>query len=83
MIGSNMIATTQYFPKDLYKQLNMLAKAQKKSSAQVVREAVEEKVTKEPVSNAQSLYQAIKRIQKVFPKDKEDLASKHDHYAWD
>ena len=84
MIGSGMVATTQYFSKELYKRLAEVARAQKKSNAQLVREAVEEKVMKEPMSNAASLYRAFKRIQKVFPKGgPNDLASNHDHYAWD
>lgn len=79
-----MIATTQYFPRELYKKLNLFAVAQKKSSAQVVREAVEEKIVKQPVSNAKTLAKAFKNLQKVFPKGgPNDLASNHDHYAWD
>lgn len=82
MIGAQMVATTLYFPRNLYELLEDYAGLEKKPKAQVVREAVEEKIKKNtPLGNAVQLFSQLQQIQ--FKGGPKDLALHHTHYAWD
>lgn len=81
-----MVATTMYFPNDLYKRIGRVAQKENKPKAQVVREMVEnclEAETPQKV-NAKLVFEELTKLQKLIPKDGvKDLAKNHDHYTWD
>lgn len=83
MIGSNMIATTMYFPVDLYKKIGQVARSENKAKAQVVRELVGNCIDKEAQKegNATEVFAEMRKFQ--FKGGPRDLAKNHDHYAWD
>ena len=78
-----MIATTMYWPVDTYQKIGELAKSARQAKAEYVREAVEEKVTKDTRNegNAAKFFAGLREIQ--FKGGPKDLAKNHDHYAWD
>ena len=86
MIGGNMIATTMYFPDDLYKKIGQVAMQENKPKAQIVRELVEDciKDRLEQKSNAKAVFEDLVKLQNLVPNEgPRDLAKNHDHYAWE
>lgn len=85
MIGSHMIATTMYFPNDLYKKIGQVAKQENKPKAQVVRELVKD-CLKDKIGqkgNAKAVFEGLTKLQKLVPDEgPRDLAKNHDLYTW-
>ncbi len=82
MIVDGMIATTLYLPRDLYGQVGVVAKAQKKAKAQIIRDMVSQAVVKiqaDPQATAKFV-QALEKIQ--FKGGIKDFAKNHDEYIW-
>lgn len=76
-----------YLPDELRNQLLIVAKASKKSKAEVVREAIGKglKLTFPSESNsARALLNLAKLAEKLpsKPRSPKDLSKNHDYYAW-
>lgn len=80
-----MYRTHIYLPEKLKNDINTAAKTQRKSKAEVIREALEQglKVTVPQKSNsAQGLLDLANAAKKFNSKGPRDLAINHDHYTW-
>lgn len=82
MIGSGMIATTLYFPRDLYGQVGVVAKAQKKAKAQIIRDMVSQAVAQSQTDpNATAKF--VKALEKIqFRGGIKNFAKNHDEHIW-
>jgi predicted DNA-binding protein len=77
-----MIATTIYIPRDLYHKVGSIAKAQGKPKAQVIRDFVDDGVSKQQTDPdaTRKFVEALKAIQ--FRGGIKDFAKNHDTYIW-
>lgn len=82
MIGANMIATTLYLPRHLYRQIGLVARNQKKPKAKVIREFLDAGVRKQEVNPlaAKMFVDALRQIK--FKGGIRDFAKNHDKYIW-
>jgi hypothetical protein len=75
-----------YLPEQLKYKINSTAKLQKKSKAEVVREALEEglKVIQPKSNSIQGLLDLAKMAEELpyNKNDPKDLSMNHDYYAW-
>lgn len=77
-----MVATTIYMPRDLYAQVGMVARIQKKPKAQVIRDCVADGVGKQQhdPDATRKFVEALKSMQ--FSGGIKDFAKNHDKYIW-
>jgi predicted transcriptional regulator len=72
--------TQVYFPKDLYRRLEKKAKIESKSSAAVIREAVERYLTEEREIDWEN--DPIFKLAGIMESGAGDLSVNHDHYLY-
>ncbi|MEK7521446.1 MAG: CopG family transcriptional regulator [Patescibacteria group bacterium] len=80
-----MLKSYIYFPDDLDKEINQIAKSQKKSKAEVVREATAKgvKVMKQETNSGLEAFRKLAEIGKKYGiKCPRDGAINHDYYLW-
>lgn len=82
MISTNMIATTLYLPHDLYRQVGLVARIQKKPKARVIREFVDAGVKNYQVDPFAAKNFSDALIQMQFSGGIKDFSSNHDKYIW-
>jgi len=78
-----MIRTQVYLPEELYGHIQLLAKRDKKVSAQVIRELLTtglKKVAQEKKTNAGD---ALLRLAKIGARGPKDLSIHHDKYLYE
>lgn len=75
-----MIRTQIYLPKDLYQHINLMAGKKKKSTAQLIRELLEEGLKTEQDLGAKTLLKIANKASKGAPKD---LSTKIDQYLYE
>lgn len=73
--------TQVYFPNDVYRKIERHAKAEAKSSAQIIREAVEN-FLKEKKRTVDWEEDPFLRAVGMFESDAGDLSEKHDMYLY-
>lgn len=80
-----MIRTQIYLPKELYQEIAFAAKRENKAKAAVIREALEEGLTKKkPKKNAgETLLELAKMAEKYKWKGPKDLSTNHDKYLYE
>lgn len=83
MIGSQMLATTLYLPKDLYRKIGEMAVREQKAKAQIIREFVEAGVIQKRKSSGATATFFKSLSQLILKGGPKDLAASHDHYTWD
>lgn len=75
-----------YIPEDTRKRINIVAKAKTKPESEVIREALEEGLSKiaPKTASAQSLLDFVKMIEKIPTKGKvpKDAVENMDYYTW-
>lgn len=77
----HMIRTQVYLPKDLYQDIRLLAKKEKKPAAQVIRQAIKRGLDKRP--KQETLGNALLGLTKIAAKGPRDLSTKHDKYLYE
>ena len=80
-----MQRTHIYLPDDLNTEIEFTAKTQRKSKAEVIREALKEglKVVEPKKSrSAQALLEMAKEAEKLHVSGPKDLSYNHDYYTW-
>ncbi len=80
-----MIRTFVYFPEELNREIEHLAKDTKKSKATVIREALEEGVTSiksQKTGGIEALLKIAELGEKINAKGPKDLSSNMDKYLW-
>ena len=80
-----MIRTQVYLPKDLYRNIDLIAKREKKAKAQVIRDTLEEGINKKKAyKNAgQALLELAKLGEKLNFRGPKDLSTNHDKYLYE
>ncbi|OGD91179.1 hypothetical protein A3D07_04575 [Candidatus Curtissbacteria bacterium RIFCSPHIGHO2_02_FULL_42_15] len=81
----HMIRTQVYLPKDLYRNIDLIAKREKKPKAQVIRDTLEEGLKKKRTSkNAGHVLLEIAAMAKKYKwKGPKDLSTNHDKYLYE
>jgi len=80
-----MLKTYLYIPEHLEEKITLTAKTQKKSKAEVIRQALEKGLVDVRQRNgAQVLLELSRRTQKILKDEKlpRDLSVNHDYYLW-
>ena len=80
-----MLKTYLYIPDHLDKQINYTAKTQKKSKAEVLREAIKEgldQMEKRSRGGTELLLELAEMARKRDIKGPKDLSVNHDYYLW-
>lgn len=80
-----MFKTYLYIPEQLEKKLKLTAQAQKKSKAEIMRQALEEGVNiieKRQAGGAEVLLEIAKMAKKLKIKGPKDASINHDYYLW-
>ena len=80
-----MLKTYLYIPEQLEQKINLAVKLQKKSKAEVMRNALKKGLEKEPQRNdAQVLLELADEARKILKDEKlpRDLSVNHDYYLW-
>ena len=75
-----MIRTQVYLPEQLYQEINLVSKKEKKAAAQVVRELLEEGLLIKKKSN--NIGKALIALSKVNAHGPKDLSNKIDDYLY-
>lgn len=75
-----MIRTQVYLPEELYQNIKLLAKKEKKSAAQVVRQALERDLASE---KGETVGKALLRLSKIKAKGPKDLSENIDKYLYE
>ena len=80
-----MIRTQVYLPKDLYNQIDQVARREKIAKAQVIRDTLEEGIKKKKAyKNAgQALLELAKLGEKLNFRGPKDLSTNHDKYLYE
>ena len=81
-----MLKTYLYIPEELNKRIKHIAKAQKSSKAEVIRNAIEKGLDEIPKSRAASinvLFKIAELGKQIKAKGPRDLAANMDKYLWD
>ncbi|MCX8008920.1 MAG: ribbon-helix-helix protein, CopG family [Patescibacteria group bacterium] len=76
-----MIRTQVYLPEDLYKKITLVAKKEKKSSAQVVRDALEKGLS--IGADCDDVGDALLKLAQVHAKGSRDLSQRIDAYLYE
>lgn len=74
--------TQIYFPEDLYRKISKRARQESKSSAQVIREAVVEYLSKKEAQEIDWEGDPIFKLVGIFKSDVTDLSVNHDYYLY-
>jgi metal-responsive CopG/Arc/MetJ family transcriptional regulator len=83
MLELDMLKTYLYIPQHLNEKINVIAKAQKKSKAEVIRQALERGLKEERGrSGAEALLDLVKFAKEQKIKGPRDLSTNHDYYLW-
>lgn len=80
-----MMRTNVYIPEELNKQIDRVARFQKKSKATIIREALEEGMKEKnsvQAGSAKALLDMAKAAEKLDVSGPKDLSINHDHYTW-
>lgn len=80
-----MLRTYLYIPDNLEKQINQVVQAQKKSKAEVMRQAIEkglQKLSSENNAGVEALFKLAELGKKYKVKGPKDLSVNHDYYLW-
>lgn len=78
-----MIRTQIYLPKELYQEVDWVAKKEKKPKAQVIREAIEKDVGKKRGNAGDTLLKLAAMAKKYKWKGPKDLSTNHDKYLYE
>jgi len=78
-----MIRTQIYLPKELYQNLNLTAKKENKTKAQVIREALNEGLKKKRGNAAGALLELAQLGKKLKLKGPKDLSQNIDKYLYE
>ncbi|OGE35419.1 MAG: hypothetical protein A3H82_00750 [Candidatus Levybacteria bacterium RIFCSPLOWO2_02_FULL_39_26] len=78
-----MIRTQIYLPKELYQNLNLTAKKESKTRAQVIREALIEGLRKKRGNAAEALLELASLGKKFKLKGPKDLSQNIDKYLYE
>lgn len=78
-----MIRTQIYLPKDLYQEIDLVAKREKKAKAQVIREAIEKDMNKKRGNAGDTLLKLAAMAKKYKWKGPKDLSANHDKYLYE
>lgn len=78
-----MIRTQIYLPKELYEEVGLVAKRQKKPKAQVIREAIEEKMQEKRGNAGEALLRLAALGKKLNITGPTDLSSRIDEYLYE
>ena len=78
-----MIRTQIYLPEQLYQEVDLVAKKEKKAKAQVIREAIEEGVKRKKGNAGKLLVEIAAMAKKHKWKGPRDLSSHHDKYLYE
>lgn len=78
-----MLKTYLYIPEHLKEKINLTAKTQKKSKAEVIRNALEKGLQEgKGLSGAEALLELVRFAKKHKVKGPRDLSVNHDYYLW-
>jgi len=82
---SHMIRTQVYLPKDLYRNIDLIAKREKKAKAQVIRDTLEEGLKKKRTSKnaGHVLLEIAAMAKKLNAKGPRDLSKNIDKYLYE
>lgn len=80
-----MLKTYLYIPEQLEEKLKLTAKTQRKSKAEVMRQALQEGISvieKQQAGGAEVLLKIAELAKKHHVKGPRDLSINHDYYLW-
>lgn len=80
-----MLRTYLYIPDNLEKQINQAVQAQKKSKAEVLRQAIEkglQRISDQGNAGVEALFKLAESGRKYKVKGPKDLSVNHDYYLW-
>ena len=80
-----MLRTYLYIPEHLREKINHTARNQKKSKAEILREAIKkglEKMEEQNASGAEALLEIAEMAKKLKVKGPKDASLNHDYYLW-
>lgn len=80
-----MLRTYLYIPENLEKQIEQAVQAQKKSKAEVLRQAIEkglQELNSENNAGVEALFKLAKLAKKYKVKGPRDASINHDYYLW-
>lgn len=79
-----MIRTQIYLPKTLYQEVDLIAKEEKKTKAQVIRESLEHALkTRKKETIGEALGKLIDAGKKFHLRGPKDLSTNHDKYLYE
>lgn len=78
-----MIRTQIYLPKQLYQEVDWVAKKERKPKAQVIREAIEKDMGKKRGNAGDALLKLAAMAKKYKWKGPKDLSTNHDKYLYE
>ncbi|MDP2638412.1 MAG: ribbon-helix-helix domain-containing protein [Candidatus Levybacteria bacterium] len=78
-----MIRTQIYLPKELYQEIDLVAKKENKPKAEIIREAVEEALEKKRGNAGDVLLKLAKMAKKYNWKGPKDLSKNIDKYLYE
>ncbi|MBF8250045.1 MAG: 1 protein [Candidatus Levybacteria bacterium] len=78
-----MIRTQIYLPKELYQEVDWVAKKEKKAKAQIIREAIEKEMNKKRGNAGDVLLKLAAMAKKYKWKGPKDLSVNHDKYLYE
>jgi len=80
---SHMIRTQVYLPKDLYRNIDLIAKREKKAKAKIIREALEKSLAQKQGNAGNVLLRIAKLAKKLNSKGPKDLSANIDKYLYE
>jgi len=78
-----MIRTQIYLPKQLYQEIDLVAKREKKPKAQVIRESLERALEKKAETIGEALGKLINAGKQFHLHGPKDLSTNHDKYLYE
>lgn len=78
-----MIRTQIYLPKELYRNIEIVAKQEKKPKAQVIRESLERALERKAETIGEALGKLIDVGKKFHLHGPKDLSTNHDKYLYE
>jgi len=78
-----MIRTQVYLPKDLYRNIDLIAKREKKAKAKIIREALEKSLAQKQGNAGNVLLRIAKLAKKLNSKGPKDLSANIDKYLYE
>lgn len=77
-----MIRTQIYLPENLYREIGLIARKEKKAKSQIIREALEKDVNKRRGSVGEALLKLAELGKKLNLRGPKDLSINHDKYLY-